>query len=265
MALAQLLTQTYFDNTLLAYSWFLGAVIVGLILGKVFTFVNIKVLKKLTSKTAVKFDDLILELTERPIIVYIGVGAAYLGWKTLSFPNFPEIPVYTNHIFFLVLVLNTAWLLSRTIKSIIKEYVTPIASKTKSDLDDTVIPILTKLSGFMIYALAFIMVLDHFGQEIGPMLAGLGIGGLAFALAAKDLLANIFGSITVIMDKPFRKGDWIKIGDVDGIVEEINIRTTIVKSWANPPNDATKPILLIRSRSSSIATINKTKAIPISA
>ena len=63
------------------------------------------------------------------------------------------------------------------------------------------------------------------------ILTGLGIGGLAFALAAKDTLSNLFGSLTVLLDRPFRIGDWVTIGDIEGIVEEVASRSTRIRTF----------------------------------
>lgn len=222
--------QAYFDNTILQYLIFFGILAGGAILAKIFMWVNKKIVHRLASKTRTKLDDIIVELVERPIIIYVVCLAAYIGWQFLAFPNHPMIDAYFGHFLYLVVAINSAWLLSRITSALIEEYVKPLTAKTKTDLDDTLIPIVRKTLSFIIYAIALIMILEHFGQEIGPMLAGLGIGGLAFAFAAKDLLANIFGSVTILTDKPFSLGQRIKINGFDGFVREINIRTTRVET-----------------------------------
>ncbi len=131
---------------------------------------------------------------------------------------------------YMAFVINSAWLIARIFNAIVENYIKPIASNSKTDLDDYIVPILSKAAGIIIYIIAIIMILNHFGQEIGPMLAGLGIGGLAFALAAKDLLSNIFGSITIMFDKPFSIGHRIRINGFDGTVKEINLRTTKIET-----------------------------------
>lgn len=224
------LNQAYFDNTIFSYLVFFGFFIGSILIARILVFVNEKVVKKLTQKTKTELDDIIIELTEKPLMVYIVAFFCWIGWSFLSFPNYPHIDLYFGHVLYLVIAVNSAWMLSRVSKALIDQYVTPLASKTKTDLDDTLIPILRKLISFTIYALAVIMILNHFGQEIGPLLAGLGIGGLAFALAAKDLLSNIFGSVTILTDKPFSIGQRIKIGGFDGFVKEINVRTTKIKT-----------------------------------
>ena len=90
-------------------------------------------------------------------------------------------------------------------------------------------PILRKGLRSAVWALGVIMALKNAGQDVGALLAGLGIGGLALAMAAKDFVSNIFGGITVFVDKPFRVGDRIQISGYDGNIEEIGIRFTFKK------------------------------------
>lgn len=227
------ITATYFDNTLLAYLQAFGMVILGFLVARTFVFFDQRVIRKLAKKNKFNFDDIVLNLAEKPFTIYMICAGFYIGWGFLTFPNYPDIDRYIGHLLYLVVALNSAWLLTRVIRALIENYLQPLAGKTDTDLDDTLIPILKKLVSISIYAIAVIIILNHFGQEIGPMLAGLGIGGLAFALASKDILANIFGSITVLMDKPFKIGDRIKVNGIDGIVQEISIRTTRIKTLDN--------------------------------
>ena len=78
-----------------------------------------------------------------------------------------------------------------------------------------------------------LLVADAFGIDVGTLIAGLGIGGLAFAFAAKDTLGNLFGSITLLLDRPFSVGDWIKVGSSEGEVIEVGIRTTLMRTVAD--------------------------------
>ena len=74
------------------------------------------------------------------------------------------------------------------------------------------------------------MALNNAGYDVGALLAGVGIGGIAMAMAAKDFVANIFGGITVFIDKPFRVGDRVKVSGIDGTVTEIGIRSTRIRT-----------------------------------
>lgn len=100
-------------------------------------------------------------------------------------------------------------------------------------LRDEFINIFIKFAKFLVFITGITFVLSHFGIKMTAILSTLGIGGLAFALAAKDTLSNLFGGITILMDDLFRQGDWIVIQEVEGTVVEVGVRSTTVRTFAN--------------------------------
>jgi MscS family membrane protein len=94
----------------------------------------------------------------------------------------------------------------------------------------TLAPVLVKSCQIFFMTVAALLVLQNAGYNVAGLLAGLGIGGLAVALAAKETLANLFGSIALLMDRTFQVGDRIKQGDVEGVVEKIGLRSTRVRT-----------------------------------
>ena len=107
------------------------------------------------------------------------------------------------------------------------------AVNTDTKLDDLLVPLARRAIKIAVVILAIIYVAESFDVEIVPLLTGLGIGGLAFAFAAKDTIENFFGSIAVIADRPFVAGDWVEIGDVEGTVEELGLRSTRIRTFYN--------------------------------
>ena len=103
--------------------------------------------------------------------------------------------------------------------------------ETENKFDDILIPLLTKTTFVLLYILGTIFVVHSFAIDITGIIAGLGIGGLAFAFAAKDTLANFFGSIMLVLDRPFDIGDFIKSGNIEGIVEEVGFRSTKIRAF----------------------------------
>jgi len=108
-----------------------------------------------------------------------------------------------------------------------------LTSKTETKLDDQLVPLIRKTMRFFVLVMGVILILQNNGYNVASLIAGLGIGGLAVALAARDTLANFFGSITIFVDKPFRIGDWIKVGSVEGTVEEVGFRSTRIRTFYN--------------------------------
>ncbi|KYC46143.1 MAG: Small-conductance mechanosensitive channel MscMJ [Candidatus Methanofastidiosum methylothiophilum] len=230
MDINSLLSQTYFDNTLISYLIFFLVTAGFVVIGKTVYYFSKTLLKKIAKKTQTKFDDILVDMVEEPLVIFIVIFGLMLGWGFLSFPNYPMIPKYFGHIVYMIVALNVAWFISRFLDSLIENYLLPLTQKTKTDLDDHLLPIIRKVISVIVFGIAIITILDEFGIEIGPMLAGLGIGGLAFALASKDLISNLFGSTTVLFDKPFFLGERIKVGSYDGTVKEIGIRTTQIET-----------------------------------
>lgn len=107
-----------------------------------------------------------------------------------------------------------------------------LAKKSENKFDDILVPLISKTAKFFIFAIGIVFIGDSLTFDMKNILAGLGIGGLAFALAAKDTLSNIFGSLTVLIDRPFHIGDWVLIGgNIEGTVEEVGLRSTRIRTF----------------------------------
>ncbi len=119
------------------------------------------------------------------------------------------------------------------ILDIIILYAGKAAERTESKMDEQLLPVLERGTQFLIFAGAIIQGLRVFQVDITTLIAGISIGGLAIALAAQDTIKNLFGSLTIFMDKPFQIGDWINFAGVDGTVEEVGFRSTRVRTFAN--------------------------------
>lgn len=106
-----------------------------------------------------------------------------------------------------------------------------VTAKTESDLDDQLVPLVSKTAKIAVVFLAILSIVQSLGVNIFSLLAGVGVGGLALALAAKDTAANLFGSLMILFDQPFKIGDWIKIADMEGTVEDIGFRSTRIRTF----------------------------------
>jgi len=104
------------------------------------------------------------------------------------------------------------------------------AERTRTKLDDQLVPLVRKGLKGVVIAVGVVFVLQNLDVDVGSLLAGLGLGGLAFALAAKDTLANFFGSLTIFLDKPFQIGDWVTVAGAEGAIEEVGFRSTRVRT-----------------------------------
>ena len=213
--------------------WALALVIIvgTLIAAKALYWVIGRIVKKLTAKTKTKLDDIMVDMLEEPIVLIVTIIGVWFAIGRLSFPD--KIMEWINNLYMVMIVLTITWLLARLIDAIIKEYVVPITKKTKGDFDDQIIPIIRKAIRVAIWVMGIIIALNNAGYNVGALLAGLGIGGIALAMAAKDTVANFFGGITIFTDKPFTINDRVKINGFDGTITEIGIRSTRLKTLEN--------------------------------
>ena len=110
-------------------------------------------------------------------------------------------------------------------------YMSKVAEKTENTLDDQLVPLVRKILKTFVIVVGIIAILRGFKFDIWPLLTGLSIGGLAFALAAQDTLKNLFGSLMIFVDRPFQIGDWVTSGEIDGTVEEVGFRSTRIRTF----------------------------------
>lgn len=207
---------------------FLGIILATAVFGKVLYFIMENIVNKFAAKTETKFDDLIVEAFGPPFIFFTAILGFYMGSKYLDLTE--SLSGVFSYITQVLVIIGVSWLLIRFLDNLVKYYLVPLSSRTKSDLDDHLIPIIRKLINVIIVIIAGLMILDKFGFNINSILAGLGLGGLAFALAAKDLLANLFGGVAIFTDQPFKIGHRIKIQGFDGTIQQIDLRTTKLKT-----------------------------------
>jgi len=107
------------------------------------------------------------------------------------------------------------------------------AADTASRVDDMLVPLFTKSIKLFVTVIGIVFIASQMNRDVSGLLAGLGLGGLAFALASKDAVENLFGSITILFDRPFIVGDWVVIGDIEGTVETIGFRSTRIRTFYN--------------------------------
>jgi MscS family membrane protein len=132
----------------------------------------------------------------------------------------------------LIVVLSIVWGLYRLV-DVVGNGLHRRALQTETKLDDQLIPLLRKLGKVVVVVSGLVFALQNVNVDVGSLLTGLGLGGLAIALAAKETLANFFGSLMIFIDRPFQVGDWIKVKGVEGIVEEIGFRSTRIRTFYN--------------------------------
>lgn len=226
----ELLAKTYFGNPLQAWLIAFVIVVAAVLVGKALYWFFKNILRRLTAKSQTRFDDILIDMMEEPIVVIVTVTGIWYAFKDLTFNA--DVTKFIDDVKGGAIVLAIAWLLTRLVDAMIREYLVPLAEKSETDLDDQLLPIFRKGAKISIWALGIIVAFDNAGHDIGAVLAGLGIGGLALAMAAKDTVSNIFGGFTIFTDRPFSLNDRVRIGSYDGNIREIGLRSTRLQTLA---------------------------------
>ncbi len=229
--------QELFDQTLLGISMgrLLAACLMlflALLLKRVFAHLATKLIFKAVQHTSSEMDEMLLKSLRKPAeFLVLVVGLSFMV-KILQLPQQPtDLAGLANDGIQILLTFNIAWFCYNLI-SLLAHWLSHWASKTESTLDDQLIPFIRKSLRIFIVFMALLMLVQNLGYSISGLLASLGIGGLAVALAAKDSLSNIFGSLMILLDRPFMLGDWVKVGDMEGTIEEVGFRSTRIRTFA---------------------------------
>lgn len=204
-----------------------GLLTVGFyVLRKVVTRFVFGFFKKLTAKTETTLDDELFAVWARPVAAFIAVLGTVLALKVLKLsPEADNAFRYLTIVGFSVVAL---WFFLSTVSAIL-DHLQGVAKRRNNSVA-AFMPWIKKSLITLILIFGVLIVAQSLGANVKAFLAGLGIGGLAFALAAQDTLANVFGSVVVAVDQPFRIGDFVKIGAFEGSVEDIGLRSTRLRT-----------------------------------
>ncbi len=208
-----------YEQWLIAVAIAAGSVLVS----RLFYFISTKGIKRIFDREKTRFMHITIDMLEEPLAMLIVIFGIYYAQRRLVFPEGVDAKVDQAATFVVILVIT--WALARLLNDLISEFLVPIIEKSDSKLDDQLLPFLRKGATALIWTLGVIIALDNVGYNVQTIIAGLGIGGLAFAFAAQETIANFFGGVTVFVDAPFVIGDRIKIAGYDGWVREMGIRT----------------------------------------
>ena len=171
-----------------------------------------------------------VERSARPLSGMVIALVFGVGFPLLSFPGRIETVVAVA--VRLLAVASGVWFFYRQI-DVITDVLQEKADRTDTKLDDQVVPLVRRTLKAFIIVIGGIFILQNLKVDVASLVAGLGLGGLAFALAAKDTIANFFGALTIFVDRPFQIGDWVIIGGEEGTVEDVGFRTTRLRTFYN--------------------------------
>jgi MscS family membrane protein len=207
----------------------------------------------LASRTATESDDVAARALVTPLSWVLPLVGVYLAFRSLADDD-GELQSLTAKIFMVAMTLVVTWTVFKLIDAwsilAIEQ-----SSRSRTPIDNTLVPTLRKALKVFAAVVVFVVVVQNLGYSVSGLLGALGVGGLAVALAAKDTLANLFGGVAILVDRPFRPGDWITLDGADGVVEEIGLRSTRIRTFA-------KTLVSIPNSSLANATVENHSLMP---
>ena len=226
------------SNTLEDYCWFLGFILFGLIfksiISKYLSHIIYKIVNRDASINVTTFDEILI----KPIGFFVFLLFIYLGSLNIDFPN--ELNFQNNHfslstIFKKVFTIVVLFAVSRIALRLVDYFGIVFrnrANTTESKMDDQLVPFVVEVGKIAVYIVLFFVLLGKiFDIDVTALAAGVGIGGIAIAMASKESLENLLGSFTIFFDKPFLVGDLVSTGSITGTVEKVGFRSTRIRTF----------------------------------
>lgn len=199
------------------------------LLKNIFAKYVFKIILKLVNKTKFNVDTKIVAAFQKPVTNFFEVLGFYFAFKILTMAGIPISILLIEKIFSTAIIVLITW----GINNLTGESSVLFERMHKAydiKVDKVLFPFMSKTLRLIVLALAITIVAEKWGYNIQGFVTGLGLGGLAFALAAKDAAANIIAGIFIILDKPFTIGDWVSSDTLEGSIEEISFRTTKIRA-----------------------------------
>jgi len=219
------LDHSFFGNTI--YQWLIAFVIVLalFLLIKFFKFFVVKKVKVWASKTNTTWDNFLIAIVESSIIPLLYISSIYTA---LSFLNFTDKVDKVIHVAYLVAI---TYFVLRIISSAFKKFVYSfIQREENSESKEKQAGGLIVIANVIIWILGIIFLMDNLGYNVTTLIAGLGVGGIAIALAAQAVLGDLFSYFVIFFDRPFEIGDFVVVGEESGVIEYIGIKTTRIRT-----------------------------------
>lgn len=223
------------DQSFLMENWQWVGLLALIALGLVFDRFSAAVLRRLARKAVeqetIKLDEQRLTGVVRPIGTMITwwVFVTLLPALDIQNPQVVDALSFLGSVILSVAAVVAAW---RTV-NLFCDFLHARAAETQNKFDDMLVPLLRRTLKIFVVVAGVAYVASKGTGDIWKIVAGASIGGAILALAFKDSVENIFGTFTVLLDKPFQLGDWITVGDVDGTVERVGFRSTRVRTFYN--------------------------------
>jgi len=226
------MNDLYYGNTVLEWGIAGALALFSLVLGKTIYWLFRNIAGPVIQKSGRDFLGIVIDMIEEPIVFMIVIVGIRYSLNTLRLTE--DALRTADYALSFLITLTITWLITRLYNALHNRYFVPAAARTDTTLDDHLLPLFRKGFNSVVWILGIIVALNNAGYNVAPILAGLGIGGLAFALSVQHTFGNILGGLLIYTDGHFKIGDRIQVrgqwGEVDGVVTDIGLRTTTVKT-----------------------------------
>lgn len=233
MDTSQILQQTYLNNSLTDLIWFLGLFFFGLIfkklISKYFSHIIYRFINRGNQVSIEKFDELLVKPISFTILLsFVYFATLHLQWPLEKFQIAQEFLLKAFQFIFIVSCVQIFLKLVAFLGLIFKAR----AEKTRGKMDDQLVPFAIEIGKITIYIIGIFVILARvFEIDVTALAAGVGVGGIAIAMASKESLENLLGSFTIFFDKPFVVGDIVHVGTITGVVEKVGFRSTRIRTF----------------------------------
>lgn len=236
----QFFQTEFMGNEVQDYCWFLGSIIIGLLFKKLISRYLSRFIYKIIGRRDNEIGiDKFHNLLSRPIGLFFMLSIIYLGATHIQYPtnwdlaenNVFGIKMIIDKGFSLIYVISIFWIILKVI-DFMGLFLFARAEKTENKMDDQLIPFIIEVARILTYIFAIFIIMGNvFNVNITALATGLGIGGIALAMASKESLENLLGSFTIFFDRPFTVGDTVTVGSVTGRVEKVGFRSTRIRTF----------------------------------
>ncbi len=224
-SMGNILQKEIWGNSIQTWLISILIILIAIIVVKLFAWFSKKVVKPFITRTKTKVDDIIYYSVESPIQFAVMLLGIWIAIHRLVYPD--SFVKVVDNAYRILIVLNITWIFARLFGGLLQIY----WNHRPDGQDNKMLPVVKRTILILLWVMGLVMALSNIGVNISALLGTLGIGGIAFALAAQDTVKNVFGAFTIFTDKPFEIGDIIRVNDFEGTVVDVGIRSTKVMDY----------------------------------
>lgn len=226
-----MLEREFWGNTLENWGISIIIILATIVFTKVVAYLGKRFIKPYTQRSKNKFDDMIYNSIDSPLLFGIMLIGIWIAIHRLVYPA--RFITIVDDAYRILIVLNITWLFARLSNGFIEEYWIRRKDGTQraQRFSGKMMPVIKRTLLVIVWIIGIVMALSNVGVNISALLGTLGIGGIAFALAAQDTVKNIFGAFTILSDRPFTIGDTIRVDNFEGTIIDVGIRSTKMRNY----------------------------------